>query len=115
MTMRQSASDTTTLDHASTAPLQQIAGHEDAADASRLVRLFINRNFAIYTAGSLVSATVSATGSWFQVVALGWLVVSVGGSNSAFLLGLVGFASLIPILLLGLVGGLLADLLDRRL
>lgn len=111
MTMRRSASDTTALDRATTAPPGQIAGHEDAADASRLARLFINRNFAIYTAGSFVSAT----GSWFQVVALGWLVVSVGGSNSGFLLGLVGFASLIPILLLGLVGGLLADLLDRRL
>jgi MFS family permease len=80
------------------------------AESALPVRLFINRNFAIYTAGSFISAT----GSWFQVVALGWLVVSVGGSHSGFLLGLVGFASLMPILVLGLVGGLLADRLSRR-
>lgn len=76
----------------------------------RLQRLFINRNFALYTAGSFASAT----GGWFQVVALGWLVVSVGGRQSGVLLGLVGFAALFPILVLGLLGGLLADRLDRR-
>ena len=73
-------------------------------------RLLINRDFSIYTAGSFISAT----GSWFQVVALGWLVVSIGGRHSGFLLGLVGFTSLMPILVLGLVGGLLADRLNRR-
>ena len=81
------------------------------APDSRLARVLINPNFALYTAGSFVSAT----GSWFQVVALGWLVVSIGGSQAGFLLGLVGFVSLVPILLLGLVGGLLADRFDRRL
>jgi len=81
------------------------------AEGSRLARLLINRDFAIFSGG----AFISATGSWFQVVALGWLVVSVGGRNAGFLLGLVGFASLMPILVLGLVGGLLADRLNRRL
>lgn len=87
------------------------AGHASEAGQPLLARVFINRNFAIYTAGSFVSAT----GGWFQVVALGWLAVTIGGRQAGFLLGLVGFASLIPILLLGLVGGLLADRLDRRL
>lgn len=93
-------------DHAPTAQAVEAQRGEGALPA----RLFINRTFAIYTAGSFISAT----GSWFQVVALGWLVVSVGGRHSGFLLGLVGFVSLMPVLVLGLVGGLLADRLNRR-
>src|SRR5207244_4057047 len=69
-------------DHALAAQAVEAQRGEGALPA----RLFINRTFAIYTAGSFISAT----GSWFQVVALGWLVVSVGGSHSGFLLGLVG-------------------------
>src|SRR5438105_3083207 len=36
----------------------------------------------------MVGSFVSATGSWIQSVALGWLVLDLG--DSAFLLGLVG-------------------------
>ncbi|HZS90188.1 MAG TPA: MFS transporter [Chloroflexota bacterium] len=95
---------------AAASALDDAPGAAVPSDSSWLAGLFINRDFAVYTAG----AFVSATGSWFQVVGLGWLVVSEGGRQAGFWLGLVGFASLIPVLLLGLVGGLLADLISRR-
>jgi MFS family permease len=70
--------------------------------------LFINRNYTLF----MVGAFVSATGSWIQTVALGWLVLDLG--NSDFLLGLVGFARMIPLLVLSFPAGALADRFDRR-
>lgn len=70
--------------------------------------LLINRNWTLFMTGSFVSAT----GSWVQSVALGWLVLDLG--DSAFLLGLVGFARMIPLLLLSFPAGALADRFDRR-
>jgi MFS family permease len=55
---------------------------------------------------------VSNVGTWMQSVAQGWLVLRL--SNSAMLLGLVGFAGSIPTLLLAPVAGVAADRLDRR-
>lgn len=70
--------------------------------------MLINRNYAFFMAGSFVSAT----GSWFQAVAVGWLVLEL--SNSAFVLGLANFAQMAPLLVLGSVGGALADRVERR-
>jgi MFS family permease len=47
-----------------------------------------------------------------QNVAQGWLVLEL--TDSAFMLGLVGFAGTLPWLILLLVGGVYADRLDRR-
>lgn len=47
-----------------------------------------------------------------QTVAQGWLVLEL--TDSAFMLGVVGFASTIPMLALLLVGGVFADRTDRR-
>jgi MFS family permease len=70
---------------------------------------FINRNFTLFMIGSFVAAT----GSWSQAVALGWLVLELG--NSTFLLGLAGFAQMIPLLVLSYPAGALADRVDRRM
>lgn len=67
-----------------------------------------HRNFRLYFFGQLVSLS----GSWMQQLALSWLVYKM--TKSAFLLGLVEFASLAPILFLSLAGGSLADRLDKR-
>ncbi|HEU5318702.1 MAG TPA: MFS transporter [Chloroflexota bacterium] len=69
----------------------------------------INRNYALFMAGSFISAM----GSWFQAVAIGWLVLEL--SNSAFILGLANFAQMAPLFFLGFFGGVLADRVDRRL
>jgi MFS family permease len=47
-----------------------------------------------------------------QSVAQGWLVLQL--SNSPFWLGFVGFAGSLPVLVFALVGGVVADLFDRR-
>jgi MFS family permease len=51
-------------------------------------------------------------GVWTQSIAMGWLTYRLTGS--VLMLGAVGFATHIPVLLLSPVGGLLADRFDRR-
>jgi MFS family permease len=55
---------------------------------------------------------VSLAGTWMQQIAMIWLAWRL--SNSAAVLGLVGFASQIPILVLGPFAGVLTDRFDRR-
>ena len=55
---------------------------------------------------------LSNIGSWMQTVAQGWLVLRL--SDSALVLGLVGFAGSIPTLLLAPLAGVAADRADRR-
>ncbi|GAC1432679.1 MAG: MFS transporter [Thermoanaerobaculia bacterium] len=55
---------------------------------------------------------ISNVGSWMQTVAQGWLVYRL--TDSAYLLGFVGFASTAPAIVLMLPGGVLADLLNRK-
>ncbi len=73
-----------------------------------LLRSFRHRNYRLYFFGQVVSLT----GTWMQSTAQGWLVYRLTGS--AFALGLVGFATLLPVLILGLFGGVLADRLPKR-
>lgn len=54
----------------------------------------------------------TSTGHWMQQVALGWLALSL--TNSAAWVGTIGFARGIPMLLFSLIGGVLADRMDRR-
>ncbi|HEY7472153.1 MAG TPA: MFS transporter [Gemmatimonadota bacterium] len=69
---------------------------------------FRNREYRVFWAGALISNV----GAWMQNVAQGWLVLEL--TDSAFMLGLVGFAGTLPWLILLLVGGVYADRLDRR-
>jgi MFS family permease len=57
--------------------------------------------------------SISAVGSWMQMVTLGWLVYDLTGSS--FYLGLVGLARAIPGLVFTLVGGAAADRYNRRM
>ena len=66
------------------------------------------RNFRLYFAGQ----AVSVTGTWIQTVASAWLVLKLTGSGVA--LGVVTALSFLPILVLGPVGGLIADRVDKR-
>ena len=59
-----------------------------------------------------LGAFTSTTGTWMQQVAEGWLVFSLTGSG--FYLGLTAFMGQLPIILFSLVGGVLADRIDRR-
>lgn len=61
-----------------------------------------------------IGAFTSTIGTWMQKVAQNWLVLTITGSSSAFFLGLDSFLGELPILLLTLVGGVVADRRDRR-
>ena len=73
-----------------------------------LKRSFQHRNYRLFFAGQLTSLI----GTWMQTVAQSWLVYRL--TDSAALLGLVGFASQIPILILSPLGGAVADRYFRR-
>lgn len=74
----------------------------------RLGRALQVRAFRRYFVGMLLSQT----GTWIQVVAVGWLVVERTGSGVA--LGLVSALQFGPILVVGPWAGLLADRSDKR-
>jgi predicted MFS family arabinose efflux permease len=74
----------------------------------RVFKAFHYRDFRILWIG----ACTSTIGTWMQEVAQNWLVLSL--TNSPFLLGLDAFLGDIPIFLFSLVGGVLADRIDRR-
>jgi len=59
-----------------------------------------------------IGACTSSIGTWMQVLAQGWLVLTISGS--AFMLGLDAFLANIPIFLFSLIGGVIADRIDRR-
>lgn len=66
------------------------------------------RDFRIYFAGQLVSVA----GTWMQQIAMAWLAYRL--TDSALVLGLLGFASQVPILLFAPLGGIWSDRIDRR-
>jgi MFS family permease len=72
------------------------------------LRALKHRNFQLFFGGQLISVT----GTWMQTVALSWLVYRLTGST--LLLGTVGFASQIPVLLVAPLGGTMADRHDRQ-
>ena len=57
-------------------------------------------------------ACTSSIGTWMQNMAQAWLVLEL--SKSPFLLGLDAFLANIPIFLFSLIGGVIADRMDRR-
>lgn len=69
--------------------------------------LFANRNYAIYMSGNFLSLL----GTWIQAIAFGWLVWEM--TRSPFWVGVVSTVGVIPTLMSGLIGGVLADRMDR--
>jgi MFS family permease len=67
-----------------------------------------NRNYRLYVTGQLISQS----GTWMQSVALSWVVYKL--TNSALALGLVQFASNLPLLLLTYFGGVAADRFNKK-
>lgn len=65
-------------------------------------------NYRRYVAGQ----AISLSGTWMQMAAQAWLVLSLTGSAAT--LGLVVAAQTLPILLLGAYGGVVADRVDKR-
>ncbi|MGP4113918.1 MFS transporter [Streptomyces sp. 4N509B] len=66
------------------------------------------RNYRIFFLG----AAVSNIGTWMQRIAQGWLVHTLTGSAAA--VGVAAALQFLPMLFLGLYGGVLADRFDKR-
>jgi MFS family permease len=75
---------------------------------TRMFAAFTYRDFRVQWFG----ACTSSIGTWMQIVAQNWLVLSL--THSAFFLGLDAFLQQLPIILFSLAGGVLADRRDRR-
>ena len=74
----------------------------------RVFKAFHYRDFRLMWFG----ACTSSIGTWMQIVAQGWLIYRL--SHSAFLLALDQFLGGIPIFLFSLIGGVVADRVERR-
>ena len=69
---------------------------------------FRHRNFRLWFGGQLISMS----GTWMQIIAQGWLVYQI--SQSELVLGIYGFASAIPVLVVSPWAGVMADRIPRR-
>lgn len=76
-------------------------------DFSHSLRALRHRNYRLFFCGQ----TLSIIGNWVQQIAMAWLVYRL--TESAWLLGVTGFAGQIAILLLAPFAGLWADRFDR--
>ena len=81
---------------------------QQAAGAAGMFRALAHRNFRLFWAG----AFLSNAGTWMQSVAQAWLVLQL--TNSGTWLGVDNFMATSPGLILTLVGGVIADLVDRK-
>lgn len=77
--------------------------------ARRSVTSFRHRNYRLFFSGQ----AISLIGTWMQQVAQGWLVLQVSGGNPLWL-GIVAAAQFVPVMILGLFAGVLADVLPKR-
>lgn len=76
-------------------------------DYKHTLRALRHRNYQLFFCGQ----TLSIVGNWVQQIAMAWLVYRL--TESAWLLGVTGFAGQIAILVLAPFGGLWADRFDR--
>ncbi|HTF43154.1 MAG TPA: MFS transporter, partial [Terriglobales bacterium] len=75
---------------------------------SRTWRALRHRNFRLFFSGQ----SISLIGTWMTRIATSWLVYKL--TNSALLLGVVGFAGQIPTFLVAPFAGVWVDRLDRQ-
>ena len=72
-----------------------------------ITRALRNRQFRIYTLGSIPSQL----GTWMQRLAVGWLTWQL--TESETWLGIIAFVDMFPVVIIGPIAGALADRIDR--
>jgi MFS family permease len=80
---------------------------EKIKNAKSIIRAFQYRNYRLFFTGQ----GISLIGTWMQRIAMSWLVFRL--TDSTFLLGLVGFTSQFPTLILSPFAGVIADRVNR--
>jgi MFS family permease len=74
-------------------------------------RALRHRNFRFFFFGQLISVS----GTWMQTLAQGWLLGTLVGWDKAIVyIGLLGAVQFLPVLVLGLFGGIVADIWPKR-
>lgn len=73
-----------------------------------LRHIFRHRNYRLFFSGQLLSLM----GSWMQIIGQAWLVYRLTGSPLA--LGFIGFLQQGPVFFFSVLGGTIADRVDRR-
>lgn len=86
----------------------QFEGSAVFSSLKGIFRALRYRNFRLFFIGQ----TISLTGTWMQLIAMSWLVYRL--TNSATLLGVVGFMGNLPSLLVAPFAGVLADRWNRH-
>jgi MFS family permease len=71
-------------------------------------RAFAHRNYQLFFAGQ----ATSLVGTWMQTVAQAWLILQL--TKDPIWLGLLSALQFLPVMILGLFGGLIADALPKR-
>jgi MFS family permease len=89
-------------------PIASNAAPSAPRDFSHAWRALRHRNFRLFFGGQ----SISLIGTWMTRVATSWLVYRL--TQSALLLGTVGFAGQIPTFLFAPFAGVLVDRIDRR-
>ena len=97
---------TTTEDAAITRSRSSIVNRQSSM--RRTFRALSHRNYRLFWTGQLISQT----GTWMRTTANSWLVLQLTGS--ALALGAITAMQFLPMLLLSLFGGVLADRLPKR-
>jgi MFS family permease len=93
-------------------PVSGTTSTTDLTPARRRTRTFGAlrvRNFRIY----LSAHAVASTGTWMQNIALEWLVLELSGSPVA--VGITMACQFLPMLLIGMYGGMVADRYPKRI
>src|SRR5438067_12604464 len=91
--------------------IQDITSLPEQQQVKGLPRAFLalrHRNFRLFWFGQMISLM----GTWMQTIGQAWLVLQL--THSAWLLGIVGALQFLPVMLLSLFGGVLADRLPKR-
>src|SRR5258708_10770303 len=91
-----------------TATLAEFEHKDPVRGVLRAFRALRHRNCRLFWTGQLISLI----GTWMQTTGQAWLVLEL--THSAWLLGLVGALQFLPVLILSLFGGVLADRLPKR-
>lgn len=89
-------------------PSRDAGGGETTGGWHFALRSLRHRNYRLFFSGQ----SVSLIGTWMTRVATSWLIYRL--TNSAFLLGLIGFSGQIPTLLLGPLAGVWVDRWNRH-
>src|SRR5213080_4568660 len=91
--------------------IQNLPSLPEKQQVKGLLRAFLalrHRNFRLFWFGQMISLM----GTWMQTIGQAWLVLQL--THSAWLLGIVGALQFLPVMLLSLFGGVLADRLPKR-